>query len=60
LSYGALFWAWISVYVGGLVLASVLYSLPFTVQPLTAAFSVDQLLDASAVLGAGSCGLSGE
>lgn len=40
---------------GGLVLASVLYSLPFTVQPLTAAFeSVDRkLLDASAVLGAG-------
>jgi molybdate transport system permease protein len=40
---------------GGLVLASVLYSLPFAVQPLTAAFeSVDRkLLDASAVLGAG-------
>jgi molybdate transport system permease protein len=40
---------------GGLVLASVLYSMPFTVQPLTAAFeSVDRkLLDASAVLGAG-------
>jgi len=40
---------------GGLVLASVLYSLPFTVQPLTAAFeSVDRkLLDTSAVLGAG-------
>src|SRR3977135_362585 len=39
----------------GLVIASVLYSLPFTVQPLTAAFeSVDRkLLDASAVLGAG-------
>src|SRR2546428_4303055 len=39
----------------GLVLASVLYRLPFTVQPLTAAFeSVDRkLLDASAVLGAG-------
>ena len=39
----------------GLVLASVLYSLPFAVQPLTAAFeSVDRkLLDASAVLGAG-------
>jgi len=38
----------------GLVLASVLYSLPFTVQPLVAAFeSVDRkLLDASAVLGA--------
>lgn len=40
---------------GGLVLASVLYSLPFSVQPLTSAFeSVDRkLLDASAVLGAG-------
>jgi len=40
---------------GGLVLASVLYSLPFAVQPLTAAFeNVDRkLLDASAVLGAG-------
>jgi molybdate transport system permease protein len=38
-----------------LVLASVLYSLPFAVQPLIAAFeSVDsKLLDASAVLGAG-------
>lgn len=40
---------------GGLVLASVLYSLPFAVQPLVAAFeSVDaRLLDAAAVLGAG-------
>src|SRR5882672_3602947 len=40
---------------GGLVIASVLYSFPFTVQPLVASFeSVDQkLLDASAVLGAG-------
>jgi molybdate transport system permease protein len=39
----------------GLVLASVLYSLPFTVQPLVAAFeTIDRkLLDASAVLGAG-------
>jgi molybdate transport system permease protein len=39
----------------GLVLASVLYSLPFAVQPLAASFeSVDRkLLDASAVLGAG-------
>ncbi|MGC2526110.1 MAG: molybdate ABC transporter permease subunit [Candidatus Acidiferrum sp.] len=39
----------------GLVLASVLYSLPFAVQPLIACFeSVDRkLLDASAVLGAG-------
>ena len=38
----------------GLVLASVLYSLPFAVQPLIASFeSVDhKLLDASAVLGA--------
>jgi molybdate transport system permease protein len=39
----------------GLVVASVLYSLPFAVQPLAAAFeSVDpRLLDAAAVLGAG-------
>lgn len=39
----------------GLVLASVLYSLPFAVQPLITSFeSVDRkLLDASAVLGAG-------
>src|SRR5712672_620085 len=39
----------------GLVIASVLYSLPFAVQPLVASFeSVDRkLLEASAVLGAG-------
>jgi molybdate transport system permease protein len=39
-----------------LVIASVLYSLPFAVQPLVASFeTVDRkLLDASAVLGAGS------
>jgi molybdate transport system permease protein len=39
----------------GLVFASVLYSLPFAVQPLAASFeSIDRkLLDASAVLGAG-------
>ncbi len=39
----------------GLVIASVLYSLPFAVQPLAASFeSVDRkLLDASSVLGAG-------
>ena len=39
---------------GGLVLVSVLYSLPFAVQPLVASFeAVDRkLLDASAVLGA--------
>jgi molybdate transport system permease protein len=39
----------------GLVIASVLYSLPFAVQPLAASFeSVDRkLLDASALLGAG-------
>jgi len=39
----------------GLVVASVLYSLPFAVQPLAVAFeSVDaRLLDAAAVLGAG-------
>jgi molybdate transport system permease protein len=40
---------------GGLILASVLYSFPFAVQPLIASFeAVDpKLLDASAVLGAG-------
>jgi molybdate transport system permease protein len=40
----------------GLVIASVLYSLPFAVQPLVASFeTIDRkLLDASAVLGAGS------
>ena len=40
----------------GLVIASVLYSLPFAVQPLVASFeTVDRkLLDASAVLGAGT------
>jgi molybdate transport system permease protein len=40
----------------GLVFASVLYSLPFTVQPLVASFEgVDRtLLNASAVLGAGA------
>jgi molybdate transport system permease protein len=40
---------------GGLVIASVIYSLPFAAQPLIAAFEgVDRkLLDASAVLGAG-------
>jgi molybdate transport system permease protein len=40
----------------GLVIASVLYSLPFTVQPLVASFaSVDRkLLDASAILGSGA------
>ncbi len=39
----------------GLVLASMLYSFPFTVQPLIASFeSIDRrLLDASAILGAG-------
>ena len=38
----------------GLVVGSVLYSLPFAVQPMAAAFaSVDrQILDASAILGA--------
>jgi molybdate transport system permease protein len=59
---GALGKLWIALFghglaftFGGLVLASVLYSLPFAVQPLTAAFeNVDRkLLDASAVLGAG-------
>src|SRR5207237_10719221 len=40
---------------GGLVLASVVYSFPFAVQPLIASFEgIDRkLLDASAVLGAG-------
>jgi molybdate transport system permease protein len=40
----------------GLVIASVLYSFPFAVQPLVASFeTVDRkLLDASAILGAGS------
>ncbi len=40
---------------GGLLIASVLYSLPFAVQPLIASFEgIDRpLLDASAVLGAG-------
>ena len=40
---------------GGLIIASVLYSFPFAVQPLVSSFeAVDQkLLDASAVLGAG-------
>ncbi len=40
---------------GGLILASVLYSFPFAVQPLVASFEgVDRrLLDASAMLGAG-------
>lgn len=40
---------------GGLVFASVLYSLPFAVQPLLAAFGAldRRLLDASAVLGRG-------
>src|SRR5215813_7010508 len=40
----------------GLVIASVLYSLPFCVQPLVASFErvAPKLLDASRVLGAGS------
>jgi len=40
---------------GGLVIASVMYSFPFAVQPLIASFeAIDRrLLDASAVLGAG-------
>ncbi len=60
--HGPLGKIWMAVFGHGLaftfeslVLASVLYSLPFAVQPLIAAFeSVDpKLLDASAVLGAG-------
>ncbi len=56
---GALWTAWfghsLAFTFGGLVLASVLYSLPFAVQPLIASFEgVDgKLLAASAVLGAG-------
>jgi molybdate transport system permease protein len=51
----ALFGHTIAFTFSGLVLASVVYSLPFAVQPLVASFeSVDRkLLDASAVLGAG-------
>ena len=50
----ALFHQGLAFTFGGLVFASVLYSLPFTVQPLIASFEgVDRrLLDASAVLGA--------
>src|SRR5713101_1177882 len=46
----------LAVTFGGLILASVLYSFPFAVQPMIASFEgVDRkLLDASAVLGAGS------
>src|SRR6266853_50094 len=60
---GALGKLWIALFghglaftFGGLVLASVLYSFPFAVQPLIASFEgVDRkLLDASAVLGAGT------
>jgi molybdate transport system permease protein len=54
------FWSWafgqgLAFTFTGLLLASVLYSFPFAVQPLIAAFeSIDtKLLDASAVLGAG-------
>jgi molybdate transport system permease protein len=51
----ALFGRGLAFTFAGLVIASVIYSLPFAVQPLVAAFeSVDRkLLDASAVLGAG-------
>jgi len=50
----ALFHRGLAFTFGGLVFASVLYSFPFTVQPLIAAFEgIDRrLLDASAVLGA--------
>jgi len=50
----ALFHRGLAFTYGGLVFASVLYSFPFTVQPLIAAFEgIDRrLLDASAVLGA--------
>jgi molybdate transport system permease protein len=51
----ALFGRGLAFTFAGLLIASVIYSLPFAVQPLVAAFeSVDRkLLDASAVLGAG-------
>ena len=51
----ALFGRGLAFTFAGLVIASVIYSLPFAMQPLVAAFeSVDRkLLDASAVLGAG-------
>lgn len=51
----ALFGRGLAFTFGGLVLASVLYSFPFAVQPLIASFEgVDRrLLDASAVLGSG-------
>ncbi len=51
----ALFHRGLAFTFAGLVVASILYSFPFTVQPLIAAFeAVDRrLLDASAVLGAG-------
>jgi molybdate transport system permease protein len=51
----ALFGRGLAFTFAGLVIASVIYSLPFAVQPLATAFeSVDRkLLDASAVLGAG-------
>src|SRR5229473_983086 len=47
---------WLAFSFGGLILASVFYSFPFAVQPMIASFEgVDRrLLDASAVLGAGS------
>src|SRR5258708_17265154 len=54
----ALFGHGLACHFGGLMLASVLYSFPFAVQPLIASFEgVDRrLLDASAVLGSGSLG----
>jgi molybdate transport system permease protein len=53
--WSALFGHGLAFTFGGLLLASVLYSFPFAVQPLIASFEgVDRkLLDASAVLGAG-------
>src|SRR3979490_320109 len=54
----ALFHRGLAFTFGGLVFASVLYSFPFTVQPLVASFeAVDRrLLDASAALGPGWVG----
>ena len=55
IAWQALFGHGLAFTFSGLVLASIFYSLPFTVQPLVASFErVDRkLLDASAVLGAG-------
>lgn len=53
--YGSLFGKTLPFTFQGLLLASILYSLPFAVQPFAAGFSSvpDKLLQSSAVLGAG-------